>query len=741
MASPLSTTALLLNSILSTTLSTTTPAITAAQFGQIPQIGLPGGWGTSIQSASNTSPSTAQQLGTLKGQALFNGTVTQADPIDRYQFQVQDSRNWSFLLSGLVPVATGAGLNISIVDAQGVAVSALTAQEDGSTKLLSGSLRPGTYTLAVSGQVPNSSYRISLIEGNTYFVSSTGSDTNLGTYAAPFSSIETAANRADPGDTIMIRGGTYYDRVLNLTKSGTKDRPITIESVPGEFVALDHGFQTGPWSATENANIFRSTPLIPDPKVEGVENILRVVVNNTPLVQAYTRGTMTEGSFWVDVPNKMLYTWAVGGINPTNQEVLILAARTDGFSAGIRVFDTANHIVIDGISARAADAGLWAGAFLNPAVRGTGITLRNSEIKFAWDYAIRMDNWEGALFENNNVHNNAQINYPRSASSVWPHAIIGYQSRDVTIIGNRIHDNNGEGVGPYLGSDRWKILNNVIHDNWSVNVYIDTELGDVVVDGNFIYNTPGKNVGQPNEFSDGIRLANEAADLGGEDSDPSYYNIQVTNNIIVGTGGGVRSFPYAGGPSFLKNSLIANNTIGPLMEGAQAIEVRAGDNVTVANNLAVSNPIVLARGLGALGIIASNNWVTDPAQFNSTRGKIKVTGTRSGDPKLFVGSGILLENYGLQLDSPLYGAGVALPQVTTDYLGRPRSTDRPSIGAFESPITVVEPPKPVPKPEPQPQPQPQPTPQPQPVPTPVTNGFTPTTLAEQLRKKLRFGKP
>ncbi len=183
---------------------------------------------------------------------------------------MQDSRNWSFLLSGLVPAIAGAGLTMSIVDAQGVAVSALTAQEDGSTKLLSGSLRPGTYTLVVSGQVQDSSYRISLIEGNTYFVSSTGSDTNLGTYAAPFSSIENAANRADPGDTIMIRGGIYYDRVLNLVKSGTSDRPITIESVPGEFVALDHGFQTGPWSATENANIFRSTPLIPDPTVESI---------------------------------------------------------------------------------------------------------------------------------------------------------------------------------------------------------------------------------------------------------------------------------------------------------------------------------------------------------------------------------------------------------------------------------------------------------------------------------------
>ena len=55
------------------------------------------------------------------------------------------------------------------------------------------------------------------------------------------------------------------------------------------------------------------------------------------------------------------------------------------------------------------------------------------------------------------------------------------------------------------------------------------------------------------------------------------------------------------------------------------------------------------------------------------------------------GTGILLENYGFQPDSLLYGGGI--PQVKTDYLGRPRSGDRPSIGVFESPITVVEPPQ------------------------------------------------
>ena len=50
-------------------------------------------------------------------------------------------------------------------------------------------------------------------------------------------------------------------------------------------------------------------------------------------------------------------------------------------------------------------------------------------------------------------------------------------------------------------------------------------------------------------------------------------------------------------------------------------------------------------------------------------------------------------------------------------------------------------PQPLKPPQPQSQPQPQPEPQPQPAPPPVTNGFTPTALAERLRKMLRFGNP
>ncbi|HEY9197333.1 MAG TPA: DUF1565 domain-containing protein, partial [Mucilaginibacter sp.] len=49
--------------------------------------------------------------------------------------------------------------------------------------------------------------------GNThvYYVSVNGSDANSGKINAPFQTINTALSHAIPGDTVMVRGGVYYD--------------------------------------------------------------------------------------------------------------------------------------------------------------------------------------------------------------------------------------------------------------------------------------------------------------------------------------------------------------------------------------------------------------------------------------------------------------------------------------------------------------------------------------------------
>lgn len=69
-----------------------------------------------------------------------------------------------------------------------------------------------------------------------------GNDANAGSPAAPWKSLAHATRQLQPGDTLFLRGGTYYEKVA-LTRSGTTNAPITIASYPGELAVIDGGLR------------------------------------------------------------------------------------------------------------------------------------------------------------------------------------------------------------------------------------------------------------------------------------------------------------------------------------------------------------------------------------------------------------------------------------------------------------------------------------------------------------------
>jgi hypothetical protein len=74
----------------------------------------------------------------------------------------------------------------------------------------------------------------------TYYVSTTGSDSNAGDLANPFGSLQHAHDLAQAGDTIYLRGGVYrLTEGINLTNDGTSSNPITVANYPGETPILD----------------------------------------------------------------------------------------------------------------------------------------------------------------------------------------------------------------------------------------------------------------------------------------------------------------------------------------------------------------------------------------------------------------------------------------------------------------------------------------------------------------------
>jgi hypothetical protein len=82
---------------------------------------------------------------------------------------------------------------------------------------------------------------------SSIYVSTAGSDSNAGSLAKPFRTIQRAANVAGPGDTVVVRGGTYRETV-KVARSGTSSSPIVFTTYGNETVTVSGADPVGGWS-------------------------------------------------------------------------------------------------------------------------------------------------------------------------------------------------------------------------------------------------------------------------------------------------------------------------------------------------------------------------------------------------------------------------------------------------------------------------------------------------------------
>ena len=74
---------------------------------------------------------------------------------------------------------------------------------------------------------------------SSFYVSTTGNDSNPGTQTAPWRTIQHAANTAHAGSTVNVRGGIYEELVSISASGNATDGFITFRSYPGETAILD----------------------------------------------------------------------------------------------------------------------------------------------------------------------------------------------------------------------------------------------------------------------------------------------------------------------------------------------------------------------------------------------------------------------------------------------------------------------------------------------------------------------
>lgn len=84
--------------------------------------------------------------------------------------------------------------------------------------------------------------------GNNYYVSTTGSDSNVGSLASPWATPQKAFNTAEAGDTVFFRGGTWYPTAVTgldiapssgVGHNGTYNNWIVYTNYPGEVPIID----------------------------------------------------------------------------------------------------------------------------------------------------------------------------------------------------------------------------------------------------------------------------------------------------------------------------------------------------------------------------------------------------------------------------------------------------------------------------------------------------------------------
>ena len=196
----------------------------------------------------------------------------------------------------------------------------------------------------------------SLAPAATYHVSPSGSDAAAGTLAAPFRTIQRAADVAAPGDVVLIHAGTYRETVRPAA-SGTPDAPIVYQNFNDDVAVVSGADPVTGW--TLDSGTIHSAPLAADAFVSSTNQSLQVFVDGEMMTLAKWPDTTTRASAYpsgvaepvaLSTPAKSTITsfvsksrntttrWTTGVVADT-----ALPQRPDNYYSGAKIFFQPNN--------------------------------------------------------------------------------------------------------------------------------------------------------------------------------------------------------------------------------------------------------------------------------------------------------------------------------------------------------------------------------------------------------------
>jgi Right handed beta helix region len=147
---------------------------------------------------------------------------------------------------------------------------------------------PGSLSLKVSA------------DGNVYYVSPAGSDDSFGSSDQPWRTIQRAANSLAPGDTVIVRAGTYRERV-EINVNGSPGQPITFQGERGpngEWLSIiDGGDPVSGWvpAPEVGAGVYKTTSIGYEPWAMTVDDTTIWRINTDSMNGVVVEGTRGTG--------------------------------------------------------------------------------------------------------------------------------------------------------------------------------------------------------------------------------------------------------------------------------------------------------------------------------------------------------------------------------------------------------------------------------------------------------------
>ena len=150
------------------------------------------------------------------------------------------------------------------------------------------------------------------------------SDDGTGSAEHPWKTIAKAAASAKPGDTILIRDGTYRESVVIKT-SGTSQAPIRLEAAPGSHVVLTGADRLTGWQkVADGSPVYRvpwslrfigwnSNMAHPDDEYHRlIGRCEQVAIDGYLQRQVLRAAQLAPGTFFADITNQILEVWDTG---------------------------------------------------------------------------------------------------------------------------------------------------------------------------------------------------------------------------------------------------------------------------------------------------------------------------------------------------------------------------------------------------------------------------------------------